>query len=391
MRRLRPESVAVGIALLLVASSDLATAAVPSPPPQNPNKPPQPAAITRPRSPVTVTRPEWRRKAERFDPRAVKAAPIDHFVAVPQTNQIQPEWLLPPASPFTLGPGDVIDIEILGLRANRASTLVGPDGRIYFFLLPGLDVWGLSLDETRSLLERELGRYLQTPPQVSVGLRSVGSKRIWLLGRLNAPGLYPLSTPMTLLEAVALAGGPVSSGATDLADLKNGFVVRHGQAVTLDFESLLRTGDLSQNIYLQADDLLYLPSALNQQVYVLGAVLSPQPIAFRPKLTLLAAIASTGGPARGARLGNIAIVRGSLSDPKIATVNLPAIIRGQATDVLLEPRDIVYVPQARFQFLGRYMSLIMSTFVSTIAVNEGVRAVDSSAPPVGISNVPTTN
>src|SRR5437899_10374694 len=44
---------------------------------------------------------------------------------------------------FTLGPGDRVEIEILGNLTSRAITFVGPDGKIYYNLLSGLDVWGL--------------------------------------------------------------------------------------------------------------------------------------------------------------------------------------------------------------------------------------------------------
>ena len=126
--------------------------------------------------------------------------------------------------------------------ASRATTSVGPDGKIYFHLLPGLDVWGLTLAQTKSLLERELAKYM-SGPQVAVALRTVGSKYVWLLGRLTKPGIYAMAAPMTLLEAIALAGGPAKSASTvtteELADLHHSFVMRQGQLLPVDFRSPL--------------------------------------------------------------------------------------------------------------------------------------------------------
>jgi len=51
-----------------------------------------------------------------------------------------------------------------------------------------------------------------------------------------------------------------------------------------------------------------------------------------------------------------------------------AIIKGRATDVQLEPGDIIYVPNSPFTTLKRYFNLIINTFVTTVAANEGVRA-----------------
>jgi protein involved in polysaccharide export with SLBB domain len=141
---------------------------------------------------------------------------------------------------------------------------VGPDGKIYYHLLPGLDVWGLTLKQTRDLVEKQLAKYL-TEPQVSLTLRTVGSKQIWLLGRLNKPGVYPLATPTTLLESIAAAGGTSRSlsqvASEELADLRHSFVVRQGQFVPVDFQRLLHEGDTSQNIFLKPDDFVYVACA----------------------------------------------------------------------------------------------------------------------------------
>src|SRR3954447_4759622 len=87
---------------------------------------------------------------------------------------LTPEMLQPAGTPFTLGPGDSIEIEIIGNANSRAVTPVGLDGKIYYNLLPGLDVWGLTLDQTRALLEKDLAKYV-TGPQVGLTLRVVGS------------------------------------------------------------------------------------------------------------------------------------------------------------------------------------------------------------------------
>src|SRR5208282_1313822 len=170
------------------------------------------------------------------------------------TNEAHPELLRPSEAPFTLGPGDRVEIELLGTTNSRSITTVGPDGKIYYYLLPGTDVWGLTLTETRDLLQKDLGKYV-TEPQVTVTLREVSSKHVWLLGRLNHPGVYPMAAPLSLLEAIGLAGGTASSAnqitMQDLADLRHSFVMRQGQFLPVDFYRLLREGDTTQNIYLQ--------------------------------------------------------------------------------------------------------------------------------------------
>src|SRR5437588_179578 len=75
-------------------------------------------------------------------------------VALP--NQRDPAWLKPPTDLFTLGPGDRVELEILGEPASRTITIIAPDGKIYFNLLPGIDVWGATLAPAKALHEKEL-------------------------------------------------------------------------------------------------------------------------------------------------------------------------------------------------------------------------------------------
>jgi polysaccharide export outer membrane protein len=77
---------------------------------------------------------------------------------------------------------------------------------------------------------------------------------------------------------------------------------------------------------------------------------------------------------KDAYLSHVAIVRGSLAEPSITVVNYAAVIHGRAADVPLEPGDIIYVPNSPLTTLKRYLDVVVSTFVSTEAANEGLRA-----------------
>lgn len=324
------------------------------------------------------------------------------------TNPLKPEWLKPPAEPFTLGPGDKLEIEILdelnakqGVdNSSRQIVPVGPDGKIYFSILPGIDVWGLTLTQTKELLEKEFSKFLRDKPQIGVTLREVQSKRVWLLGRFAAPGIYSNAVPMTLLEAVSMAGGAMTlAGATggagiqqiagadnseEIADLKRAFVVRQGEFIPVDFERLLKQGDLSQNIYLQSDDFVYLPPARAREIYVIGAVNQPHAVPFQEGMTLVGAIANAGGTFKDSYLSHVAVVRGSLSNPQVAIVDYKEIIKGHAPDVPLEAHDIVHVPLKPYRWINRYVQLIANTFVTTVAINEGAHAVNENIRPTQI-------
>ncbi len=333
----------------------------------------------------------------RSTPATTMSAPVlgklatNVFTSVSPLAAIQKEWLSPSADFFRLGPGDILDIEILAAKEAPNTTMVGPDGKVYYSLLPGLFVWGLSLSEARELIERELAKYLRDRPEIGLTLKGVGSRRIWILGSVANPGVYSLATPVTLLEAVAAAGGVASAtgGTMESADLTKSFILRHGKPLGVDLKKLLHGGDLSQNIYLQPDDFVYVRPSTTKEVYVLGSVVTPNIVPFTTQISLATAISYTGGPAKYASLSHVAIVRGSITQPSIATVNFNHILSGQVPDVELEPGDFVFVPTSPFVRLEIFADSILTTFVQTIAVNEGRAAVVPTAPAVGVS-VPAT-
>lgn len=326
--------------------------------------------------------------------------------AVASVGSLEQSLLQRPTTEYKLGPGDLLQIEVVGDLTTRSRTIVGPDGKIYFNVMPGIDVWGLTLNQTRDKLVREMQKFVREQQPISISLLGAESQRIWVLGRLNKPGVYRLTGPMTLLEAISEAGGPspasafatmsgsmslapgARNNATDeAADLGRSFIIREGRLLPVDFQKLLREGDMTQNIYLQPDDFVYLPSGRVGNVHVLGAVATPRSVDFTSQLTLVQSVAQAGGTLRDAYPSHVAIVRGSLNQPQVAVVDFNAIIRGQSPDLALEPQDIVYVPHSPYRVLNRYVDLILDTFVRTIGVNEGARAVSDRAIPVGV-NVP---
>ena len=165
----------------------------------------------------------------------------------------------------------------------------------------------------------------------------------------------------------------------ELADLRRSFVLRHGKLLPIDFQRLLNEGDLSQNIYLQPDDFIYLPAATAREIYVLGAVAQPRAVPYTTDLTVASAIASAYGTINGAYMHHVAVVRGSLRNPQIAVIDYKGIIRGDVQDIALEPHDIVYVPFSPYRYLKQYAELILNTFVSASAINAGSAAVPHAA------------
>src|SRR5579862_693619 len=97
------------------------------------------------------------------------------------TNLPDRSLLQPPEDLFVLGPGDQLEIEVMGNAESRAQVTVGLDGKIYYSLLPGIDVWGMTVSQAQARVEQELGRFVREN-RIALSLRAVNSKRVWLLG-----------------------------------------------------------------------------------------------------------------------------------------------------------------------------------------------------------------
>lgn len=318
----------------------------------------------------------------KFDARKVDQTVANlTFSNVKIKRALDAKLLLPPKETYILGPGDVLEIEIAEVPGTLASTFVMPDGMVYYNLAGGVRAEGLSQADFAKQLTVALKRDY-TNPLVNVSLVEVRSRRYWILGQLLHPGIFPLRQPTTLLEAVAQAGGLAMTGlagtSVEIADLASSVVIRDGDILPVNFEKLIKSGDLSQNIFLRHNDFIYLPSSNTSTVLLLGAVTAPQAIRYKESLTLVDCIAQGKGPSKTAYLNQIVIVRGSLKKPSVAIVNLKAVLTGKATDVLLQPGDIVWIPGRPLGLIEATIELVFKDAARGYAASEGARFVGSN-------------
>jgi protein involved in polysaccharide export with SLBB domain len=248
---------------------------------------------------------------------------------------------------LTLGPGDVLNLSLFEMpETARVEVPITPDGRITFLQARDVLADGLTIDELRAKLDEVLGKFYQNARVVIVPA-AIHSKKYFLLGSVVNSGVYTFDRPLTVIEAIARAGG-LETGLSDqrsveLTDLAHSFLVRNGQRLPLDFERLFQRGDLSQNVALEPDDYLYFASAQANEIYVLGEVASPGVVAFAPKPTVLNVIAARGGYTPRSYKGRVLVVRGSLDHPETFDIDTRAILSGDKPDFKLQPKDIVYV------------------------------------------------
>ncbi len=162
-----------------------------------------------------------------------------------------------PGDDTTLGAGDVFDVRVFGEPDLGASYRVAQDGSIDFPLVGRVTVVGLEPTAVADLLTERLrsGQFLRDP-QVSVLVKEYNSKRISIMGAVARPGTFPMSTGLTVVQAISLAGG-----FTPLAARNDTVVSRriNGQIRRYRVEVDDVTGGGANDVPLAAGDIVYVP------------------------------------------------------------------------------------------------------------------------------------
>jgi polysaccharide biosynthesis/export protein len=160
-------------------------------------------------------------------------------------------------SDYVIGTEDVLGIVFWREPSLSADVVVRPDGKISLPLLNDVLVIGLTPDQVRQLLVKLADPFMETP-QPSVVVRQINSRRVFITGNVERPGMFPLLRQTSVVQLIALAGG-----LREFADHGNIVIVRTdgGQKQTFRFDyDRLRSGkDLSQNIDLRPGDTVIVP------------------------------------------------------------------------------------------------------------------------------------
>ncbi len=280
---------------------------------------------------------------------------------------------------LTLGPGDLINISLFNAPDSAQKDMpIGPDGKISFLQARDVLAAGLTLDELRAKLDEALGRFYQNPRTI-VTPSSFRSKRYFVLGAVLNKGVFTLDQPLTVIEALARAGG-LETGVFDrntveLCDLTHSFLVRNGKRVAVDFEHLFQRGDLTQNIAIEPEDYLYFALASANEIYVFGEVTYPGTAAFLPRSTVIGAIASRGGYTQKAFRSRVLVARGNLNQPQCFVVDTSAIMKGKTPDFQLQPKDIVYVSKSPWAKAEEIIDIAATAFITGVTVGTVTRKV----------------
>jgi protein involved in polysaccharide export with SLBB domain len=161
-------------------------------------------------------------------------------------------------SSYRLGPEDVISVSVFDLpKYSRTGVIVPPDGRIdYYLARGGILVAGKTTQEVADEIAHHLDEYI-IDPKVTVSLEKAMSARYGVLGDVAQPGIRVMSRRLSVYEALAEAGGILSTG-------KKQVVVLHWNAdrtmrqIPIDVAAIEK-GKLSDNYFLSPGDQIFVP------------------------------------------------------------------------------------------------------------------------------------
>ena len=159
-----------------------------------------------------------------------------------------------PAVPgdYTIGPEDVLSVVFWREPDMSAEVVVRPDGKISLPLLNDIDTLGLTPDQLRAQLTEHARKFV-AEPNVSVVVKQIHSRKVFITGNVERPGPYGIGSPMTVLQLIAMAGG-----LREYADAKHIVITRteNGKSVSLPFnyDDISKGRNLQQNILLKPGD-----------------------------------------------------------------------------------------------------------------------------------------
>lgn len=158
---------------------------------------------------------------------------------------------------YRLQPGDELLISVWKEEELNRQLVVLPDGRISYPLVGHVMAAGQSADVLETLLASHLEKFI-TEPQVSVSVTAVSGNVAFVFGQVNSPGPILMSRDLSVVQALALAGG-----FTPFASTGRIKIIREQDTektvLPVDYPAIERSGDLEQNHTLRAGDVIIVP------------------------------------------------------------------------------------------------------------------------------------
>ena len=156
---------------------------------------------------------------------------------------------------FVLGVGDSVEFAVYQHDELKRSVKIDTSGKVMFPLIGDIQVAGKNIFTLRDELKEHYSVYL-VDPQITVTVTATSSKKFMVLGEVNSPGVFTIDTNLTIIEAIAQAGGM-----TNEAKQNKVIVIRRGKEKTellsFNFKDVWDKGDTARDVMLRPGDIVY--------------------------------------------------------------------------------------------------------------------------------------
>ncbi|MCD2450685.1 polysaccharide biosynthesis/export family protein [Methylicorpusculum oleiharenae] len=159
---------------------------------------------------------------------------------------------------YKVEPGDVLTVSVWKEEGLLQEVLVRPDGGISFPLAGNIQAQGKTLEQIESIISQRLADYI-ADPVVTVSAKQLFGNKVYVIGKVNKPGEYPINRPTDVMQGLAMAAGMTPfSAVNDIVILR-----RHAdgqqEAIPFRYGDVEDGDDLHQNIVLQPGDVIVVP------------------------------------------------------------------------------------------------------------------------------------
>jgi len=159
---------------------------------------------------------------------------------------------------YRIAVNDILDISVYGEPDLTKTVRVSPEGTITYPLIGNIKAVGLTTQELQNRLTELLMKDYIVNPQVTVFIKEYA--KVYVLGQVKNPGAYELKSGLTVIGAIAMAGG-----LTDIASGNSTKIIRthkgKKETIQVPIDSILKGGDTSRDIVVQPDDTIVVPES----------------------------------------------------------------------------------------------------------------------------------
>jgi len=324
---------------------------------------------------------------------------------------------------YKLAPSDVVEVIIEDAPELSGNYRVNKSGTLPLKYLGSISVVGKTTEDLTTLISDGLrGRYLRDP-KVYVTVKQYNSRTFFIQGAIRSPGVYVIEGRPSLFKLISIAGGlpenhgstayiirekkvdplklekaragipaekretpvpaTVSGGATIptpatrvIEDAKSGLSGIDGETeyelLTAKIGGLYR-GNFEQNLIIQPNDLVYIPSS--EVFFVVGDVKSPGQYTLREGSSIRQAISLSQGLLFKAASSRALIFRQDPATGKLneIPVDIGAVLSGKSDDVLLAPNDVIMVPNSKMKTIAGTMLSSLGMAMAQTVMMGGIR------------------